>query len=411
MKILMITPYYPPCLEAEAIVNGKLAKELIKRKHELTVVTVPHHSVKCNLDESDIWREGLGQAIYLSPPWHARRAMKKKKVEVASKIAAWHPSATWFANASYKHCRRLIQKNSYDLLISRSPSIDTVITAAKLKEKFSFRWIAGFNDPCPFCLCPPPYDEGKPRGFRERYEIKWLGKALSRADFLLFPSQRLAAYMFEKIPIKGGNRTIIMPHIGWKRNGPAKARNEIEILSSGVIWLKRVHTDFFNWCQNTIKNYPQLGKKLIITILGRTDKILVNYVNEHNLQDLVRFEKYVPFEESLERHSAADFLLLLEAPFPEGIFLPSKFCDYVAADKPLLMFSPEKGTIADHVGGFDHPGFLGQSEQTVKRGLDRLFRRIADGRGLDDYRLPDPHLFDASRVVDSFLEQVRDIIK
>jgi hypothetical protein len=51
--------------------------------------------------------------------------------------------------------------------------------------------------------------------------------------------------------------------------------------------------------------------------------------------------------ESVQRIASATVCLLVEGNMPEGIFLPSKFPDYVYAGKPVIALSPSIGTIAD----------------------------------------------------------------
>ena len=51
--------------------------------------------------------------------------------------------------------------------------------------------------------------------------------------------------------------------------------------------------------------------------------------------------------------------------------ITQKLADYAASKKPLLLFSPETGTIADKVGGHAHPGFLGQDRAGCSAGIDR----------------------------------------
>ena len=99
-------------------------------------------------------------------------------------------------------------------------------------------------------------------------------------------------------------------------------------------------------------------------------------------------------------------LLLMEATLDEGIYLPSKFCDYSRSGKPLLLFCPEAGTIADLVGGYQHPGFLGQNEKQYGPRIDLFLDRLAQGQNLQDYAYPRPQEFEARTIVDQFLSLI-----
>ena len=102
--------------------------------------------------------------------------------------------------------------------------------------------------------------------------------------------------------------------------------------------------------------------------------------------------------------SEAHALLIMEAPFKEGIFFPSKFSDYAMSRKPLLIFSPENGTLSDFVGGRRHPGFLGQEESGYREGINRLLERLSRGEGLADYAYASPEYFDPDRVASGLLD-------
>ncbi len=405
MKILMLTPYFPPYMQAEAIVNGKLAKALVEKGIDLTVVTMPNHNVKIRPDESPSWKKRMGEVVCIDPPWYVD--VKPKRIaRTASKIRSLEPSATWFANKAYAFCRKLVMERNYDILLTRSPSLDTVIIGARLKREFVVKWVAGFNDPCPDYLYPPPYNVGGPSTLLEHYEINWLRKNLAMVDHVLFPCRRLGKYFQEMLEIDLSERTVIVPHIGWGRTDDKAPGGPVEILQAGNVKKERISFNFFDWFVETFNRYPELRGRLKLVLLGRIHRYLKRYLKEKSIDDIIVVEDQVYYEKSLYRLSRSDLLFIMEAPFPEGIFLPSKFCDYVAADKPLLLFSPEKGTIADYVGGFDHPGFMGQSEAGVKTCLDRLFKRIRDGRGWDDYVFPRREEFSAERVTSQFLEAI-----
>jgi hypothetical protein len=59
----------------------------------------------------------------------------------------------------------------------------------------------------------------------------------------------------------------------------------------------------------------------------------------------------VSYEESLRFIGKASVCVLVEGQFQEGIFLPSKLVDYLAAFKPVLALSPRNGTVADFPAG------------------------------------------------------------
>jgi hypothetical protein len=127
------------------------------------------------------------------------------------------------------------------------------------------------------------------------------------------------------------------------------------------------------------------------------------------MQDLREYLEWQPamaYEDSLAQMGDATALLLVEAVMEDGIFLPSKAGDYAASGRPVLMFSPPRGTIADLVGGLTHPGFLTQDPVVAVSRLVTFLEKAAAHQELDEYRFPDPGRFEAGRVVEALVDGI-----
>jgi glycosyltransferase involved in cell wall biosynthesis len=115
-------------------------------------------------------------------------------------------------------------------------------------------------------------------------------------------------------------------------------------------------------------------------IIGHADSQVTDAVRDLGLQDKVRFVGQVPYGECLRRMSASHVLLLVEAPLQEGIFLPSKFVDYVQTGRPILAVSPRLGTVADIIGPRGG-GLLAdcRDESAILQALQVLHRSFTEG--------------------------------
>ena len=77
-------------------------------------------------------------------------------------------------------------------------------------------------------------------------------------------------------------------------------------------------------------------------------KLVALYAVEHGLYNELPAE--TTFPDKVEQWlGAADVFLLVEAKLKEGVFMPSKLADYLAAGKPILALSPRVGTVADYL--------------------------------------------------------------
>lgn len=400
MKILIITPSFPPILNPESICAGKLAQALVEAGVEVTVVSQSLETYPGMEDDSPCWSGDMGRVVRLAAPWYG-----KKAGSLAAKTLRLDRLASWFHLAAIEYCNRLLEGERFDLVMSRAPHGDSMYAVHRLKKKFKFKWMASFADPFPTFFLPEPYGRGKAIGFFQSRQAAWARQALELADYVRFPSERLGRYMENRLGLDLGHKMIVAPHIGWRRRSEGRKDDVFDILHAGGIGLPRVSTGLFAAFADAIAEHPALREKVRISFLGHVHDQLRAFIDESGMDGLVGFESPVPFEKSLERMDRADALLLVEAPFREGIFLPSKFCDYAVCEKPLLLYSPGDGMIFDLVGS-SHPGFLGQDEAGCREAFERLLTRIASGESLEDYRYARPEEFYSERVAKKLLDAV-----
>ncbi|HAM50144.1 MAG TPA: hypothetical protein DCP92_05425 [Nitrospiraceae bacterium] len=99
-----------------------------------------------------------------------------------------------------------------------------------------------------------------------------------------------------------------------------------------------------------------------------------NAAKFHGVEDVVRIERSRPYTEMPALFATADVLVIVEAMSDEGIFLPSKFVDYVRTGRPILAISPSVGTLADilkeYGGGIAADGHRAES---IADALQRMY--------------------------------------
>jgi len=403
MRLLMVTPHFPPQLSAEAICNGKLARALAGQGARVTVVAQDHRYSPFKKDESAGWEDPGVETVFLEPPWYD--LAPRPIASLSNRLRSLDPVATRFSAMARKPCRQLLRRERFDAIFT---PYDGLPTGFDLHRESGLPWVMGINDPFPECLYPEPYGPGGPRSRRERRQVEWMTGAFAAADLAVFPCPRLAAHHERMLGIELGDRAFILNHVGWRRAAdPARKKigGVFEVLHAGTFDSARVTPEFFVWFAEELARFPDLQGRVRLIFMGRKDEAIIEFIRERGLDRLVAFETPVPYEESLTRLASADALLLMEARLREGIFLPSKFCDYVASGKPLLLFCPEPGTVADLVGA-GHPGFLGQDERRVRAKLAGFFAALGQG-GLDRFRALPADRFDGAALAGAMLERMR----
>ena len=84
-----------------------------------------------------------------------------------------------------------------------------------------------------------------------------------------------------------------------------------------------------------------------VGILGVADNSLDEYLKEFGLEKYVHLLPPVSYEESLLEVRKYSVGLVIEAPCPEGIFLPTKVSDFMQLGMPIMAVSPTEGVLND----------------------------------------------------------------
>ncbi|MGA1871248.1 MAG: hypothetical protein ACMUJM_22180 [bacterium] len=383
---------------------GKFTKALIAHGHDVDVITTGNNG-GWRIDNSYIWNifNNNSNIIYLKSPLSTT---KQKIKNFIIKINNMNPGASFWGLSALALAKKKHEINPYDFIVSRDVADKSLFVGWSLYKKYGVPWIAALNDPYPSSLYPPPYNNKKSK-YMEFWREKIMRKTLSDATFVMFPSKRLLLYIEKKFGIKYKNN-IILPHIGYsakQRSLSIFEKKKLVILHAGRIHAGRSMDIFIRCFKKAIESYTSLILDVELRFLGKVKEYERKEIAKSEFADIVKFQSTVSYENSLEEMQNADALLLIEAVLQEGIFLPSKFCDYAISGKPLLLFSPKNGTIADIVGR-EHPGLLGQKEDDVVKGLKAFFNTVILRKGLDRYLCPDPKQFSEERTIDKFLEYI-----
>jgi len=396
-RILFITEAYPPALTAGALSVGKLVHALVSAGHHVTVLARPRDPDGCeDLDTSSCWSALRNPVVRPAEPVGTARLVTGGVARLWGRL----PAIGGWIYLAYRSARALVARERFDCVITGYMPFRTALIGEALKREFGIPWLIRFPDPSPWCLFPAPYGPGRPVTLRDRYMVRRVRAALEHADALIAPSTRMAAYIERVYEGVFNRRHIVLPHIGWTRPGNGhRPRARVHLLHAGIMSRERDSNHIALMLRKTLQKVQGLGFDLRLTFTGAAP-------GDRNVPELLRhYRRYfdwappVGYEESLARMSEATALLLVEAVMGEGIYMPSKLADYAVSGKPVLMFSPDEGTVADLVGGRNHPGFLTQDPDLASIRLVEFIRTAAAGEDLSAYRFPDPSRFSPARVV------------
>ncbi len=93
------------------------------------------------------------------------------------------------------------------------------------------------------------------------------------------------------------------------------------------------------------KNRPEIFKKIVFEVYGQQN--LYIKFKLFILKDLIKYFGPISYLSSLNLMKTSDCLLIIDAPFSNSVFFPSKLVDYMGANKFVLGITPLKGTASD----------------------------------------------------------------
>jgi hypothetical protein len=346
-RVLCISPFFSPLANAEAFCGGKVALQLLKAGVDLTVCDVDYQEHgKFSKDNSALW-EPLSKITFSTPPDGNLSKLWSGFLGIRYLSPSW---SRWIA-ATVSKVKSLHNANGFQVVYSRGFPNMAHIAAYWIAETIKRPWVANFNDPWDLegaHLLPQDRTKRK-RNLGSVISDFWLRRVMSSANALTFPCARLRDYHLKLH--QASSRTIVIPHIGFKTS-PAPPSHFFELVHAGNLGAgestRRNSTknlllglqEFLNSCP-TARSYSRL------VLVGSEDKPTVDLANSLGIGEYLVSTGRLSYSESLVRMASATVCLLVEGDMPEGIYLPSKFADYIQALKPVIALSPETGTISD----------------------------------------------------------------
>lgn len=260
---------------------------------------------------------------------------------------------TWAVAASRLGIERLGRADApVGHVFSRlNPMVSHLAAERILAARPDLPWTAYFSDPWPYFLYPAPYTSRSGRLYRRR-AVAMARRICARADALLFPSKRLADSL-ESIYRLETDRVFVAPHMGPRldegRAGlpdgetSTSTADELVLRHAGYLMKERRVDGLFEGLLQ-LDDSQRAGVR--VEFMGRRAAGIEVPVE---LENIVEFLPSRSPEAARRWMAAADVALLVEADCEEGIFLPSKFAEYVVEAHPMLCLSPARGTIADYL--------------------------------------------------------------
>ena len=348
----MISPLCYPVAAAESIVNAKLFMTLTDEGYNVDVITRASEN-HFYLSDGIIFNNVLKQnVISLKYSKGLNYTQLTDFILAKLKTGHYYRGVSWAVHA-INVAEQYHKINNYDIIITFSPPSE--IVGLYMARKYGLKWIANWNDPYPVKKYPAPYASGLDYRLKAK-EIMLLQDIVKYASWHTFPSNRLREYMISYFPEKEHcySYSGVIPHVLYKNTLPEnetllsidKHDGEFVIIHTGKLVSPRLP---YNFLKGYRKFLDQTTTNSRLVLVGHIDESFANMVKDMGLHNKIDFMGNRSYLNCLSAIKQADVALLIEANCTEGIFLPSKFVDYVQCNKPVICVSPKVGTVNDIV--------------------------------------------------------------
>ena len=406
MRILVISPLFVPQADSEAFCGAKFVLALRETGADVVVISDPDHGEHRSTDSSAAWAS-LESATLAIRTKRNRNLLESASCALRYQTWAW---ARW-NGAVVRAAKKLHCEIPFDLIVTRSLTWDACVAGYWIAKALHRPWIANQNDP--WNLRKIGLRSVRPQN--QAYQLLmdfWLRRCLRSATKITYPCARLAGYFARtgRVPHKAS----IIPHIGWERRSEPPPR-QFTIVHAGKVGSDdctgRSSLPLLRGLARFLRETPNAQANCQLIFVGPEDPMASKAGQELNLTDHVKSVGRVSYEESLRYVAKSAVCVLVEGELQEGIFLPSKLVDYIAARKPVLALSPRIGTVADLAAG---QGILRADPDDIEgtaAHLEFLYERFQKGE-LSRCQPPESLIreFEPKTVVRLFLDLVEEVI-
>jgi glycosyltransferase involved in cell wall biosynthesis len=404
-RTLMFAPAFAPFANPEAIVNSKLALAMLNEGWETDVISRKLADIS-DYDYGTAWNEPwipLKEHTY-EISYDLGNRVRRVTEWLLSSIRIGHPieGCRWATHA-LDLAFRLHKQNHYDIILSRSLPDFGHLPALAFSKKTGLPWIANWNDAFGD-KNPPPVGKGANANLG-LFHGRFLKEVAKKTSWVTFPSERMRRHICKYLGNGTSEKSSTIPHVALKsfKKPRREKKDSFTVCYAGNLYPGRNPESFFCGVIDFLKA-NRLPTKFKLFMVGLENLELRRLVESFGLESYAEFKGPLSYMDTLNCCDDCDVLLVIEAPYEEGIYLPSKFVDYVQTGRPILAVSPPNGTLRDIISM--HGGGVAadcKSSEEICNALNELYFHWEQNT-LDNVYGSDRlyHLFSAETIINSY---------
>lgn len=342
-KVLLIAYHFPPVAVSSGVHRiVSLANALKQQDWDVTVLSASERTYE-RTDARTLDEVQAGIRVIRALAFDTSR-----QLSVKGKYFQWMALPdnlqSWVVFAVLRGLAH-IAANRPNIIISTYPIASAHLIAAILNRLTGIPWVADFRDP----MAQPGYpsDPIKWKFF------KWIEKtAAKRAAQLVFATPGALQEYQHRYPEVAQEKWLLVTN-GYNEKQYAelvphpKRDGKIRVLHSGLVYISERNPRQLFEAISRLKNDNQItGQNFELTLRASGhEETYSSWLNELNIEDLVRLAPPIPYREALQEMFDADGLLLLQG---DGCNqqIPAKAYEYLRAQKPVLALTDKSGDTA-----------------------------------------------------------------
>lgn len=370
MRVLIISPYYPPCGNAQSLQIGKVVTAMGECGIETIVIAgKPNNPIYETLDTDRVFRV---------PHW-IRPIRKSIAGRIFTKVLQEIYSCNIFSRfvtIAVDKTLEIIKNEKIDCLLTSSTPFESHMVGIAVSQKTGIPWIASFSDPWPASVNPYPYNVSKIPilSFFQEYMLR---NVLKKCHSVHLTNKYAVDLMenFSGITLKG--KTYVIPHIGNPKI-ENHTSNEYKgwLAHIGSLTRERVSLPLLLAISRVHKDIPEFFNGLLC--VGDVCTEFKELIKKLNLEKCIRLVGHMSQKEAHEIAQGADALLVIEANMKASPYLPSKFADYILTDKPIIVVTPLISPIRDFLNAYSHGTPVSHDEDEITDVIKRTWMARAD---------------------------------
>ena len=387
-KILMVVFHYPPVRGSSGVHRAlNFSRYLPQYGWDPIVLTVtPNAHTAVESDES---RVPPGVSVERALAFDSARALSIKGTYPRA-LALPDRWVSWWPGGLVKGLS-LIRRHRPHVIWSTFPIATAHLIALSLHRLSGLPWVADFRDPMterdPVTGEEFPSDPAvrKVNGWIERPAIK----RCARAVFTTNGTAEMYAQRFSEIdpsrwaviPNGYDEESFRVAEVHPSRRTSVQAK-KLVLLHSGTLYSHARDPRAFFEALAALRAAGEISATTLSVVLRGSgyEALYQSYLKELQLEDMVRLEGTVSYDEALVEMLAADGLLVFQASNCNWQ-IPAKIYEYLRARRPILAFTDSNGDTAkllrsegiDTIVPIDSPA-------DIARGLRTFLLRVKEGR-------------------------------